>query len=755
MPQFERRPLAATIALLFSAPAWVAAQSAPEVVAQSTTPSTLPTLPEVKAKAAPDEPNFRTDVIRSSTRTDTPLRDVPQFINIVPQSLIRSQNALTLQDALRNVPGISYGAAEGGSQASQQVFLRGFPLNADTFLDGVRDLGEYNRDLFATESVEVLKGSSGLLFGRGSTGGLINQVSKVADRQERKEVALSVGSFDLKRATVDLNLRTGENSAFRVVGLGEKSGSYRYPQDVDKIGFAPSFWVNVNGTTDITLSYYYLKTNDVTDYGQPTMFNAATGFFGFAPVSPRTYYGYANYDYAEHDTNIATFTIDHRFNAALSLRNTLRYAQYARNLEATIAQGVNATDANGAPITRNTPPSLLTVTRNHDTNRSRDNDDSSLINQTDLIWKTVTGSVSHTVLSGLELSEEKLDRRNYKLDASPAPGVQAPTSIAPLLAPDPYTLLSYTKTPNLNALAKGETVAVYVQDQLDLTPQWKALIGVRYEHYKSTAETVALSPNPTAAPVGPFSSTDSYWSGRAGVIWQPTNQQSYYVSYGNSYNPSGELGVYGGTAQTNLNAINANLDPEKSQNYEIGGQWDLRNGLQLRSAIFRNEKTNARFVDPATGQTVLAGKRRVDGIEFEASGSITPNWDVYSAIAFMNGEIINGIPANIGHTPLGVAKVAGNLWTVYRFLPGWEIGGGLRGQDGTWLTDGNQPGSQIPSYIVFDATAAYVQRQYEVRVNVYNIGDKTYYYGGYENNPNRVLPAMPRAASLTVRYNFD
>ncbi len=194
MLQFQRRPLAAAIALLFTTPTWVAAQTAPEVVAQSA-PSPLPTLPEVKAQATPEEPSFRTESTRTGTRTETPLRDIPQFINIVPQTLIRSQNATTLQDALRNVPGISYAAAEGGTQANQVFYLRGFPLNQDIFIDAVRDLGEYNRDLFATESVEVLKGSSALMFGRGSTGGVINQTSKVADRTQRGEVAVTLGSL--------------------------------------------------------------------------------------------------------------------------------------------------------------------------------------------------------------------------------------------------------------------------------------------------------------------------------------------------------------------------------------------------------------------------------------------------------------------------------------------------------------------------------------------------------------------------------
>jgi catecholate siderophore receptor len=241
------------------------------------------------------------------------------------------------------------------------------------------------------------------------------------------------------------------------------------------------------------------------------------------------------------------------------------------------------------------------------------------------------------------------------------------------------------------------------------------------------------------------------WSGRAGLIWQPSDAQSYYASYGNSYNPSGELGVYGGTS-TNLSAANQNLDPEKNRNYEVGAQWDFMQGLRLRSALFRNEKTNARMPDPVTGVTVLAGVRRVDGIEFELTGNITPNWDVYSGIAFMNGDIVKG-PANVqGNTPLGVPTSSGNLWTVYRLGGGWEIGGGVRGNSGSYLTDVNN--AKLPSYTVLDATLAYVQKKYEVRLNLYNLTDETYYIGGYNNSPNRVLPGQPLSGAVTLRYSF-
>ena len=792
MPQFQRRPLATAMLLVFSAAPTVFAQTQPEQ-----------TLPEVKVQGEQDKPGFRTDTTRGATRTDTPLRDIPQFINIVPQTVIRSQNSSTLQDALRNVPGISYAAAEGGTQVNQVFFLRGFPIFDNLFIDGLRDLGEYNRDLFATESVEVLKGPSALMFGRGNPGGLINQITKVADRQERKEVAVTYGSFNQKRATADLNLRTTDSSALRLIALAEDSGNYRYPQGVEKYGFAPSFWTKIGNATDLALSYYYLNEKSVTDYGQPALFlNRGKGtFLGFSNASPGTYYGFANNDFSNYQTNIATAKIEHQFSDKLSLRNLTRWAGYKRQMEATIAEGVGLgtarTDFNGNPITAATPFSLIPVTRNHDTNRSRDNDDDALINQTELTWKLQTGATKHTILTGLELGRERLDRHNNLLDANPAlVGTQAPSMISPLLAPNPYDPLSYTKVPNQQALAQGDTAALYLQDQLEFSEQWKAVVGLRMERYKATAQTIGLAPGVASA--GPFGRTDNMLSGRAGLIWQPTKTQSYYMSWGNSYNPSGQLnvgdsalaGAGGAVAQTNLNAINQNVGPEKNVNYEAGAQWDI-GGLQLRTAVFRNEKTNARQVDPTGTATVLGGKRRVDGIEFEASGAITGNWDVYSGIAFMHGEIIGSSPfgglntfdpvtfattaapagsitnvtafcaqanttcVNVqGNTPAMVPKVAGSVWTVYRLGGGWEVGGGARGQQGSWLTDRNDPGSQIPAYVVFDAMAAYVHKKYEVRLNVYNVTDKFYYVGGYNQRPDRVTPGQPRAVSLTLRYNF-
>lgn len=708
------------------------------------------TLPEVRVESTAT--GFRTESGMGATRTDTPLRDTPQFVNQVPQAVLHSQGATTLTDALRNAPGISYAAAEGGTQANQVLYLRGFPVNQDVYIDGIRDMGEYNRDLFATESVEVLKGPSSLLFGRGGSGGVINQVGKTADLQPRKELELKLGSRHQQRLTGDMNLRLGEESALRLIVLQEKSGFYRYPQDVEKSGFAPSFWRRIGARTEATLSWYHLDSSDVTDYGQPTLPAAITGTGQAAmpPVAASRYYGLANHDYAKHQTDILTFRLEHAFDSGPTLKNNLRWAGYRRQMEATIST-LRATDANGAPVTSGTPLGLLVVTRNHDGNRTRDNDDHALINQTDLLWKFAALGVRHQLLTGVELSREQLNRWNYTLDADPATaGVQTPASVTPLLNPDPYSFVYYTKTPNLRARSQGDVLALYAQDQVEINRWWKALAGLRWERFTGQAKTESIATGATVA--GPFRRTDRMVSGRAGLIFQPDERQAYYASLANSFNPSGELGVYAGTAQTNLTATNEALEPEENRNLEVGTTQDFAGGLQLRATAFRTEKINQRINDSITGVTILAGKRRVQGLELQLSGAITPRWDVYAGAALQGGRIVKST-ANQGNTPLGVPDYSGNVWTVYRLGGGWEVGGGLTASSGFWLTDANN--GKVPSYVTADLTAARVQKDYELRLNVYNLADKLHYLGGYQNSPNRVVPGQPRSLALTLRHSFN
>jgi catecholate siderophore receptor len=304
---------------------------------------------------------------------------------------------------------------------------------------------------------------------------------------------------------------------------------------------------------------------------------------------------------------------------------------------------------------------------------------------------------------------------------------------------------------------------------MELSPEWKTLFGLRWDRYDASVRQVDIGTGTTVvgmdgSPID-FDRVDETVSGRAGLIWQPSAAQSYYVSASNSYNPSGELGVYGGTGTNLGNLASTNLDPEENRNYEVGAQWDFASGVQLRAAIFRNEKTNARLTDPILGTTVLEGKRRVDGIELSAAGRLTPNWDIYSAFALMDGEIVKAAPPSAttppalpnrpteGNVPWGVPYASGSVWTIYRLGGGWEVGGGAFASSSFWLDDQNR--GEAPGYVRWDATAAYVQRKYEVRLNVLNLTDKVYYIGGYQNSPNRVLPGQPLTALVSFNYRFD
>lgn len=739
MAQFNRTPLAAAVALAFTAAAPVLAQTQAPADKPATGQSAPASLPEVRSTAEPVVDGFRTIEIPSATRTETPLRDIPQFINIVPQNVIESQGATSLQSALRNVPGITYTAPEGGSLAAQVVWLRGFPAGGDIFLDGIRDIGEYNRDLFAIQAVEVLKGPSALIFGRGSPGGVINQVSRFADFVPRAEIGLSLGTFGEKRLTGDLNIQTSDSSALRIVALGEKSDTSIDSIQNDQIGVAPSFRFGIGRDTSVMLGAYYLKTESKTSYGQPNL--GATFGYQTPPVSLETYYGLSNYDYTDWETYMATVIIDHRFNESLSLRNATRWANYQRQMEATIPALQNKT-ASGQPVTAATPLDQLRVNLTH--TKARDNDDDVIINQTDLVWRPVTGGIRHTVLTSLELSWEDLHRQNYTFTGTTVVNTS-------YLSPDIWAPLNYTKTIGTSSPVETSNVGIVLQDQIQFSPEWQALVGIRWDRYDAEAKT--LNPNGTIATNGgPFSRTDDMWSGRLGAIWQPAAWQSYYVAWGNSYNPSGEIGVYGGTS-TNLNAANQLLDPEENATYELGGQWDLNDQVQIRAALFRNAKEKARMTDPLLGTITLDGERRVDGLELSVAGRLAPNWDLYANAAYMTGEIVkSGNPLTEGKVPLGVPRLSGNVWTVYRFLQNWEVGGGFFASSYFWMDDQNR--AKNPGYARWDATIAYLQPAYDIRLNVFNIGDTKYYLGGYQNNPTRVLPGIPLSAMVTFNYRF-
>lgn len=690
-------------------------------------------LPEVTVNGKQDKDSaFRASKASTANKFETDIRDIPQSITVVTKELIESQRAFNLRDALRNVSGLTIAAGEGG-RTGDSITLRGYAANSDFYLDGVKDNGQYNRDTFFLERVEVLKGPSSVMFGRGSTGGVINQTTKQADGQQRLEANVAYGSFDNKRVTIDAGTALNDVVSVRLNALWNDSDSFRDQNFVRRQGLAPSIKFQFNDKTDLTLNYLYQKEDSVFDYGVP-MFQGRP-----ADVSTRRFYGFKDDRLQEYETNVATAVLKHAFTDDFSVKNTTRYGDYYRKYRTNLIAGIGNAPTNAATFGTATFSQAL-----------RDSHQQNWYNQTDfLLTKPVLG-MDNTMAFGMEYGEEAFDFRSKN-----SPGAAYRTSIFNPVFPATWpngtgAADDFSGTLATNRRVMLRTKSAYVQDQLSLTKEWKVLAGMRYDDFRAN-QTDLLAPANDQ-----FDSGNYKWSPRAGLIWQPTDAQSYYVSYGESFNPSAEQ--FG----TNATAATAKLDPETNKNKEIGAKWDLFGGrVSLTSAIYRLEKDNARVTNTLTGLTDLSGKQRTDGFELGLAGALTSNWNVSAAYSYMDAEVLKSpvlatgsvsgttnIPVQ-GMTPQNVPKNSGTIWTTYRFLRNWEAGGGIYAV-GSRFTD-NVNEVELPGYIRLDAVLAYHQPKYDVQLNVFNLLDKKYYESGQVRS---ALPGIPLSGMLSLNLRY-
>ncbi|WP_227106008.1 TonB-dependent receptor [Chromobacterium rhizoryzae] len=678
------------------------------------------------------------------------LKDIPQSVTVLSKQLLEDQAVSNLKDALRNVPGITFAAGEGG-RTGDQVVIRGFSAFTDTYLDGMRDIGQYNRDTFNLEKVEVLKGASSMLFGRGSTGGVVNQASKTPFAGSLVAGEMSVGSNRFARSTFDINQAFSDSAAMRVNLMATDDGSDRGPVKNQRFGVAPSLAFGLGEPTTLVLSYFHQKEDNVPDYGIP--FNANTQ----QPIDvPRDRFYGLNSDFEKTQTDILTAKLTHRFSDDLVLSNQLRFNRFWRDVSPTAPRNpskqLNKPANQGGTWTGRyvcgDAVSGQVVDPNSAMCRSkpmRDGIDWSWNNQTDLVSKFDTGSVRHTLLTGLELSKEKSDTNRYA-----TLGLVAPTDRD---NPNPGSPTDLSRYRSSNTQFDASNIGLYAMDTLELNPQWKAVVGARFDRfsgdYKIRAGKRDGSVNQDPSSSYDVSRTDNVWSWRGGLIWQPSSAQSYYLSYGTSFNPSGEAYA--------LDKATAKVDPEKNRNIELGAKWDLFEGdASLRAALFRIEKTNERNTDPLDQNTVLlSGKRHTDGVEVEGAGRLSERWDVFAGLTLMKSRIDKAAPPALGasgtegNMPRYTPKVTANLWTTYKFTEEVIGGFGLTHVGKRYAHEANT--NYLPAYTVANAMLAYETRKYKVQLNVNNLANKTYFDGGY---PAHATLGTPREAQLTVSFKY-
>ena len=723
-------------------------------------PTVMPTI-KAKASAVRQGKESVQAVTTSIGKGTQELRDIPQSVTVVTERLIDDRNLDTLKEALHNTAGISFQAAEGGEE---DIRLRGFSLNStgDIFVDGIREPAFFERDTFNYDRLEVLRGSASMLFGRGSTGGAVNQVNKQPLMFGRNEVDLTLGNGKYARAAADLNLRTGEDAALRVNLM--KTDADNWGNFVDKEGAAATYALGIGTRDEFSVGLYYLDNHNGVNYGMPWLppsspYNRDTNPTGtqdrvLLPVDPKTYYA-AGSDYSDGGAKYGTLSHIHRFGQGSELKTVLRKAKYNRDLRASAIRFCLRPDANSTtnsecstePTTQqNLGPNTI-LTRG---NNVKIQELETLNFQSDYSGRFNLGGMKHSVQAGVDYAHEEFV--NFRGD----PITKPKTTIG--RPNDGGSIDESKRVTYMDRSFDAKALGAYAQDLVQIAPQWKVLAGLRWDRFEGSYDSPQLiNPTGTITPAAHRDRSDSLWSKRVGVLFQPTAFQSYHLSYGTSFNTSGDTYQY--------DAQGANTPPEGSKNFEIGGKLDLADGnLSLRFALFHSVKTNERNRDlPDATNYVLSGERHASGLELDVAGRISPAWEVFASYAFIPDakidkgayNIVNGRYESlqgerVGARPGGTPRHSGTVWTTYKLGSSWRLGGGInaRSADSPPLVEA----FKAPAYVTGDLMAEYaLNEDLSVKLNVSNVTNKLYadmlYRGHY-------IPGKPRTIQLTTSYRF-
>ena len=702
------KPRLAALLLTAGIPTGLLAQSKP-VTSQSsdTTPQVLPTI-EVRGDALSAYGVMRT---RTATKTDALLRDVPQSVTLVGESVIADQRMQGMADVVRYVPGVTMGQGEGNRD---QATIRGNNTTADFFVDGMRDDVQYFRDLYNVERVEALKGANALIFGRGAGGGALNRVMKRADWTPTRELELQGGSYGNRRSTLDVGQAVSDRLALRINGMYENSDLYRHDVSLERYGINPTATLRLTPKTRVLASYEQFKDERTADRGIPSFQGAP-----LASASPRTFFGDPSASYSDALVNVGTVTLEHAAGSGLTLRNRSVFADYNKFYQNVFPGAVNAA---GTEVQISGYNSV--------------NDRRNLLNETEVSYPLNTGGLRQTLVGGVAVGRQITDNfRNTGYFNDTETALLTPVSRPTIAAPITFR----QSTTDADNHSNATTLSVYGQSQVFLSARWQAIIGARYERF-----TINFWNHRNG---DALSRTDHLVSPRAGLLFKPAEAVTLYSSYSVSALPSS------GDQFSSLTVTTETLEPEKFTNYEVGAKWDVLARLSLAAAAYRLDRTNTTAPDPVDpSRTVQTGSQRTTGFEFSLSGAITPAWQVIGGYTNQKAEVTSATTA----APEGarVALVPRNtvsLWNRYQVASSLGFGLGVIYQDEMFAAIDDAV--TLPSFVRVDAAAYYtVNRWVRLQAHVENVFDRESFPTAHNNN--NITPGSPRAVRVTVGTGF-
>jgi len=755
-------------------------------------------------------------VRQESPKAVRPVRDTPQTITVLTSEVIEQQNLLTLRDMLSTVPGITFGAGEGGTPPSDQINFRGYSATSDITQDGVRDSAAYSRsDSFNLEQLEVTNGANSVSSGAGSVGGSINLVTKRPKANTSVAVAAGLGTADYYRGTIDANVRVSDLIAVRLNAMGHKNDvPGRDVEKNERWGFAPSVTIGIEEPTSLTLQYMHQHDNNIPQYGVP-YYKTATNPGGILPGADRSdYFGFRNVDKQEIVVDQATAIASHEFSDNVSIRNLSRWQQvkqstivgppqgtYCLTTGVTVTGGSCVIDLDsrtgaGQVLNITIPAGYYYITGPRGTYRDSKNE--LMFNQTDINATFNTGPIEHSVAFGGSVSWEKYTLWNgsayrnadgsnpyafnplapsatahfpYVNIANPNDVVPGPALLGAVYGSNVYTG-PINLTPSGRTVGEVSNYALYAFDAMKLG-KFELNAGIRWESNHATSGTGLATQT--------FTKNDAkFASYRVGLVYKPIEAVSLYVAYGNSKTPS-QSSVNGSCTQT-ATSDTCNVKPEGAKNYEIGAKAELfEGGLLLTASAFRNERDSYRVDsgDPLVISPQLDGHSRVDGIALGAVGRITPAWSITANYTYLDSKLIQSVSdfclANPGPgtgTPprnctnsaanpdalAGVSlantpKHAGSIFTTYTLPFGLTLGYGVTYQGKFAFSAAATGAIESDPYWAHSAYLTYAfTPKLSAQVNVKNIFDKLY-YTRIRNN-GWATPGDGRAGVLTINYRL-
>lgn len=743
-PEEKRRPVARPMSARIAAKPRAAHRTASQKAPAAPRPSVAPPAPAAPpvgpgpaetaqwARAARGAPfgsgptgvaGYSVKGTSTATKTNTPLLDIPQSVTILPQQLLQDRNSVSLGQALTYVPGVTVAQGEGNRD---QITIRGQDTTADFFLDGLRDDAQYYRDLYNIQAVEVLKGPSAVIFGRGGGGGIVNRVTKKADGTTIREGEFSTGSWGRKRLTLDAGQAVADNVAVRLNTLYEQSYSFRDFFDLERYGVNPALTWLPTSTTTVMVSYEHFRDRRTADRGIPSIgglsFNGLPILPGYpspAPVS--AFFGNPEANYAKIDLNRVAVAIEQTTGFGLEIRNITSYADYQKRYQNTFPDS-------------SVSPSGLVRLDGYVSSNPRQN----FINQTDLTYRfAMSPEIRHVLLAGAEATIQKTnDDRNLSQWNDALTGPQK--IFTPFWLPTVFNGVFFDN-PNRRRHTDLDVASSYLQDQIAITRFVDIIAGVRFDSFDLRFQD--------GLTLQQLHRIDNVWSPRAGIVVKPVEDLSLYGSYSRSFLPSA------GDQFNVLNVTTAKLAPQSFENFEAGFKLQVLPRLLLTGALYRLDRGNQQVtVGPLNN--ILVDSRTTGG-EIGLTGYVTDEWQVALGYGHQDARVVSaGEPKNqsaVGKIVPSVPLDTFSFWNRYDITPFVGVGAGVVYNAKFFAAIDNAV--IVPGYARLDGALFFkFNENFYGQLNVENILGAQYFASAHNNN--NIMPGAPRSAFVTLTAKF-